>query len=145
MDKVQPVMGRGDGDDPPAGGPFGDAKAFVEMLHEGRHAVGGGRQVPPHGDLTIARLPHPARNDGFLCAVGVVDHTEFVGHFVVKGAVHPCEEFDRGRRGHGAIAVHLVDGALHDDMGPRLKREGRVSASSSAPASARAMSRGRVL
>lgn len=38
--------------------------------------------------------------------------------------MNPGQEFDGGGAGQGAFAVHLVNGALNDDMSARLKGEG---------------------
>jgi hypothetical protein len=75
------------------------------------------------GDLTVALLPHAARNDRLLRSIRMFDTPELVGHLVVECLVHPGEERDRCWPGQSAFPMHLVDRPLNDDMGAGFKGE----------------------
>jgi len=59
-----------------------------------------------------------------LCAVGMFDDPKLFRHLVVEALMDPSQEFDGCGAGQGALAMHLVDGPLNDDVRPGLKGEG---------------------
>ena len=77
--------------------------------------------MAPDRNFPIIILPHASRNDGLLCAVGMFDDPKLFRHLVVEALMDPSQEFDGCGAGQGALAMHLVDGPLNDDVRPGLK------------------------
>ena len=80
--------------------------------------------MAPDRNFPIIILAHASRNDGLLCAVGMFDDPKLIRHLVVEALMDPSQEFDGCGAGQGALAMHLVDGPLNDDVRSGLKGEG---------------------
>ncbi len=79
--------------------------------------------MAPDRYFSIVILAHASRNDGLLWVVGVFDDPKLVRHLVVEALMDPSQEFDRCGAVQGALAMHLIDGPLNDDVRPGLKGE----------------------
>ncbi len=77
--------------------------------------------MPPDSHFWVSFLTHAPRNDRLLCFIGMFYYPKLVGHLVVESLVNPGQEFDGCGPRQGAIAVHVVDGTLNDDMRARLQ------------------------
>ena len=80
--------------------------------------------MAPDRNFPIIILAHASRNEGCLWAVWMFDDPKLVRHLVVEALMDPSQEFDRCGAGQGALAMHLVDGPLNDDVRSGLKGEG---------------------